>query len=67
MPIAPSAEILLAIKGMCVIFTFGIGMLDWNSEPFNVCCVGKKYDYINLLLIDNTPRYINLLSSNFRP
>ena len=33
MPIAPSVEKLHAIKGMLVIFTFGVGTLDWSSEP----------------------------------
>ena len=33
MPIAPSVEKLHAFKGMLVTFTFGVGMLDWNSEP----------------------------------
>ena len=33
MPMAPSVEKLHAIKGMLVIYTFGIGTLDWSSEP----------------------------------
>ena len=33
MPIAPSIEKLHAIKGILAIFTFGVGMLDWSSEP----------------------------------
>ena len=37
MPIAPSVEKLHAFKGMIVIFTFGVGTLDWSSEP--VQCV----------------------------
>ena len=32
MPIAPSIEILHAIKGIPLIFTCGIGMLDWSSD-----------------------------------
>ena len=33
MPIAPSIEKLYTIKGILVIFTFGVTMLDWSSEP----------------------------------
>ena len=33
MPLAPSVKKLHAIKGMLVIFTFGVGTLDWSSEP----------------------------------
>ena len=29
MPIAPE----ICIKGMLVIFIFGVGTLDWSSEP----------------------------------
>ena len=31
--ITPFVENLHAIKGMCVIFTFGVGRLDGSSEP----------------------------------
>ena len=37
MSIAPSFEKLHAIKGILVIFTFGVGTLDWSNEP--VICV----------------------------
>ena len=33
MPTAPSVEKLHAIKGILVNFTFGVGTLDWSSEP----------------------------------
>ena len=33
MLIEPSVEKLHAIKGILLIFTFGIGTLDWSSEP----------------------------------
>ena len=33
MPIAPSVEKLHAMKGILVIFAFGVGTLDWSSEP----------------------------------
>ena len=33
MPIVPSVEKLHAIKEMLAIFTFGIGTLNWSSEP----------------------------------
>ena len=54
MPIAPSVEKLYAIKGMLVIFTFGIGTLDWSSKPVQCALSEYKYDYINLYLNDNS-------------
>ena len=30
---APSVETLHAIKGMLVILAYGVGTLDWGSEP----------------------------------
>ena len=33
MPMAPSVKKLHAIKEILVIFTFGVGTLDWSSEP----------------------------------
>ena len=35
MSIAPSVEKLHAIKGMLVVLTFGVGTLDWSSEPID--------------------------------
>ena len=55
MPIAPSLEILYAIKGMLVIFTFGVRTLDWSREPIQcVQCGKKKHDYSDLYLNDNS-------------
>ena len=56
MPKAPSVEKLHAIKGTVVIFTFGIGTLDWSSEPVQCAFCESKYNYINLHLNDNSPQ-----------
>ena len=42
MPIAPSVEKLHAIKGMLVIFTFGVGCWIGAVNLFNVLCVSKS-------------------------
>ena len=57
--IAPFVDKLHGIKGMLVIFGPGFWHLAWERwigpvNLFFVCCVSKKYDYINLHLNDNS-------------
>ena len=48
MPIEPSVEKSHVIEGILAIFTFGVGSLDWSSEPLSM------YDYINFYSNDNS-------------
>ena len=54
MSVAYSIEKLDAIKGVLVIFTFGIGTWIKATNLFNVCCVSKKHDDINFHLNDSS-------------
>ena len=54
MPIAPPVERLHAIKGILVIFLFGVRTLDYCSEPIQCALCEYKDDYSNLHLNYNT-------------
>ena len=56
----------MLLKESMVIYTIGVGTLDWSSEPIQCALCEKKYDYINLHLNDNSAHKTYLLSSDYQ-